>query len=84
MNEKLIVEIVDQTPIEQLIPLFADLACFVLIEGEEDIPLVRTHLQHALKAKPEISTQLVLRLVERLHSAGVSAATIDALFGLRE
>ncbi len=75
-------EIVNGTPIERLIPLFAELACFLLWKGDEEIPLVREQLHIALGAKLEVRTHLALRVVERLYSAGISAATIDALFGL--
>lgn len=82
MNEEVMTEIVNCTPIERLIPLFAELACLLLINGEEN--LVREQICQVLGAKLEVRTQLVLRLVERLHSAGIPVTTIDALFGLRE
>lgn len=82
MNEELMTEIVNRTPIERLIPLFAELVCLLLIKGDED--LVREQMCQVLSAKLEVRTQLVLRLVERLHSAGIPVATIDGLFGLGE
>lgn len=80
MNEELMTQIVNRTPVERLIPLFADLVCILLINGNED--LVREQLHLVLSAKLETRTQLVLRVVERLHSAGIPVAIIDMLFGL--
>lgn len=82
MNEELMTEMVNRAPIERLIPLFAELACFLLIQGDED--LVREQMYLALGAKLEVRTQLILRLIERSHSAGIPIATIDGLFGLGE